>query len=603
MCGIFGIISSNVPIQSHELRQLAHMSERRGKDSSGLLWYQSEKYQVSKADNSISQLLQEILPISTSFAMGHTRLITNGQSDNQPVVKENFALLHNGIIVNPDDYWKSKKSERQLEIDSEALVDVAFSKSQSGEDISDISDFEDKLEGSFSCALLDKDQGNLYLMSNTGSLFFGSKDGKYYFASEKYFLRSLNVDSCEQILGLKKISVQNSNFEYKIKEIKKERPTLIPSPTMLKSEEKKLIYNLHKLKRCSKCILPETMPFIKFDEKGVCNYCKNYKQKNSVKPKEKLTKLLESYQPISQNKVLVPFSGGRDSSYSLHLLKTEFGMEPITMTYDWGMVTDLARRNIARMCSQLGVENIIIADNIRKKRDYVKRNLEVWLKKPHLGMLNILMAGDKHFFRHIQTIKRETNISLNIWGMNPLETTHFKAGFLGVPPSFEMSQVFNTGLKSQITYHSLRFKTMLKNPGYFNRSLWDTLSGEYYRSIKEQTDFYNLYDYWYWDEEQLNSALVNYDWERMDGVKTTWRIGDGTAAFYNYVYYTIAGFTEFDSFRSNQIREGQLTRSAALELIEDENRPQYGGIKWYLDTLEMNFSDVTKTLNEIPRLY
>ena len=31
---------------------------------------------------------------------------------------------------------------------------------------------------------------------------------------------------------------------------------------------------------------------------------------------------------------------------------------------------------------------------------------------------------------------------------------------------------------------------------------------------------------------------------------------DGTAGFYNYVYHTVAGFTEHDTFRSNQIREG-----------------------------------------------
>ena len=29
-----------------------------------------------------------------------------------------------------------------------------------------------------------------------------------------------------------------------------------------------------------------------------------------------------------------------------------------TYTYDWGMVTDLGRRNISRMCADLGVENI-----------------------------------------------------------------------------------------------------------------------------------------------------------------------------------------------------------------------------------------------------
>ena len=39
-------------------------------------------------------------------------------------------------------------------------------------------------------------------------------------------------------------------------------------------------------------------------------------------------------------------------------------MRPITYTYDWGMVTDLGRRNISRMSAKLGVENIIIAVDI-----------------------------------------------------------------------------------------------------------------------------------------------------------------------------------------------------------------------------------------------
>ena len=43
---------------------------------------------------------------------------------------------------------------------------------------------------------------------------------------------------------------------------------------------------------------------------------------------------------------------------------------------------------------------------------------------------------------------------------------------------------------------------------------------------------------------------------------------DGTAAFYNYIYYTVAGFTENDAFRSNQIRAGVLNRSEAARLVE-----------------------------------
>ena len=52
----------------------------------------------------------------------------------------------------------------------------------------------------------------------------------------------------------------------------------------------------------------------------------------------------------------MPFSGGRDSCYGLDLIVKELGLKPITYTYDWGMVTDLGRRNISRMCAELGVE-------------------------------------------------------------------------------------------------------------------------------------------------------------------------------------------------------------------------------------------------------
>ncbi|MFN7424236.1 MAG: hypothetical protein ACK5QP_12630, partial [Chitinophagales bacterium] len=68
-------------------------------------------------------------------------------------------------------------------------------------------------------------------------------------------------------------------------------------------------------------------------------------------------------------------------------------------------------------------------------------------------------------------------------------------------------------------------------------------------------------------------------------------------------YNTVAGFTEHDTFRSNQIREGQMTREEALRLVEDENRPRYQNIRWYLDTLDMNFDEVIKVINKIPKLY
>jgi len=159
------------------------------------------------------------------------------------------------------------------------------------------------------------------------------------------------------------------------------------------------------------------------------------------------------------------------------------------------------------------------------------------------------------------------------------------------------------GITKQLNYQWLRLKAMLESPAYFNSSLWDTISGEYYRSLTEKKDYYHIFDYWRWDEKIIDSVLDEYEWERAPDTNTTWRIGDGTAAFYNYIYYMVAGFTEHDTFRSNQIREGQITREEALVLVEDENRPRYQNIRWYLDALGMDFKEVIRTVNSIPRLY
>ena len=144
---------------------------------------------------------------------------------------------------------------------------------------------------------------------------------------------------------------------------------------------------------------------------------------------------------------------------------------------------------------------------------------------------------------------------------------------------------------------------MLKNPGYFNSSLGDTISGEYWRSINKKTDYFHVFDYWEWNEEIVDNTLRDYGWEWANDTTTSWRIGDATAAFYNYIYFTVAGFTEHDTFRSNQIREGVITRDEALRLASEENQPRYESIKWYLDAVGIDFKYAIEAVNNIPKLY
>lgn len=604
MCGIFGIVASH-PVDRKELDVLVNHARQRGRDSSGIVYNNDNRSNVLRADFDIRKLLGKAKISASTMALGHSRLITNGLADNQPVVRGDVCVIHNGIIVNDEALWQQEKLERFQEIDTEIVAAITERYLNVTGGLEGLSEKVLSLcQGVVASAILVPKLGKLIVFSNNGSLYVGWKGQDFYFSSEEFPLKELGCQSIRQVLNDEVLVDVPVRETMRVQDFKGRNHDLIPKFKQIEAERKLLEYPEPDLKRCTRCILPETMPYISFDAQGVCNYCNNYSIRNKPRPKEELFELVKPYRRNGSEDCIVPFSGGRDSCYGLHLIVNELGMKPVTYTYDWGMVTDLGRRNISRMCAELGVENIIIAADIDKKRRNIRKNLKAWLKSPNLGMISILTAGDKHFFRHVETVKRQTGIDLNLWGVNPLEVTHFKAGFLGVPPDFEEKRVYAHGWQKQLNYQKLRLKAMLDSPGYFNASLWDTLSGEYYRSFTEKKDYYHIFDYWRWDEKLIDDTLINeYDWETAVDTNTTWRIGDGTAAFYNYIYYLVAGFTEHDTFRSNQIREGEMTRDEALKLARDENQPRYENIRWYLDAIGMDFTEVIKVVNTIPRLY
>lgn len=607
MCGIFGIVSK-AEIVRHDFEILARHAMQRGRDSSGILAY-SDGYKIARADFELTSLLPRIEFEGVTVACGHSRLVTNGNSDNQPVSREGVIVLHNGIIVNAEDVSNQTGITLNQEIDTEIIAALFAKKIADGLEVGEIPKIVMSCcTGVVAAAVAIPALGKLVLFSNNGSLYMSSKEGDILFSSEKYPLTTLCCSDITQVRDnpvVIDIPVQAEINEIDATNYAVDRPSLVAPFVSNPVEEAMLYRDTPKLLRCSKCVLPHTMPFISFDSNGVCNYCNNWEIRNAPKPKSQLHDLVSRYRrPGGESDCIVPFSGGRDSCYGLHLIVNELGLKPITYTYDWGMLTDLGRRNISRVSAKLGVENIIIAANIQKKRENIAKNLRAWLKAPELGMVNILMAGDKHFFQHIETVKRQTGIDLNLWSFNPLEVTHFKAGFLGEPPDFHTRRVYSHNLMKQLHYQYLRLKSMVRNPSYLNSSLWDTLSGEYYRSFTKKKDYYHVFDYWRWDEDVINKTLMEqYDWELAPDTKATWRIGDGTAAFYNYVYHTVAGFSEHDTFRSNQIREGEITREDALRRVEEENQPRYQNIRWYLDVLGFDYRQVVGKINSIPKLW
>ncbi|NYT64545.1 glucosamine 6-phosphate synthetase [Alcaligenaceae bacterium] len=601
MPGIFGFIS-NESNKKNNFNVLVNRSERRGKNSGGLFYSSEDKYFLTRGNKRLTHLLDKKDFYQSNVIVGLTGLDVEESICKEPTVTEKVCIFHDGIIINDKELLGFSFDPNQPDATGKILAKISSEWLQKSNDLVGLADRILSLcKGMLASTIIIPSMGKILLFSNYGNLYIGNHGTGIYFASERYTLQEIKCADIQKVdnglvfdipISQEKIIV-NEKFIFKDKKIF----------NIVNNESRILKYDRPALKRCNRCVLPETMPFIKFDLNGVCNYCLNYRIRNSPKTKEEIFKIVDPYRKINGKDCIVPFSGGRDSCYALHLIVNELKMKPITYTYDWGMVTDVGRRNISVMCGHLGVENIVVADDFDIKRKNIAMNLKAWLKAPNLGMLSILTAGDKHFFRHVDKVKNQTNIDLNLWGINPLEVTHFKTGFLGIPPDFVSNKVYTHGALKQLRYQSKRLKEMCKSLGYFNSSLWDTLSGEYYRSFTRKSDYFHIFDYWQWDENVIDDTLGGYGWERAADTTTTWRIGDGVAGFYNYVYYTVAGFTEHDTFRSNQVREGAITRKQALDLIEVENEPRYHNIEWYLRSLGFSFRDTIEIVNSIPKIY
>ena len=81
---------------------------------------------------------------------------------------------------------------------------------------------------------------------------------------------------------------------------------------------------------------------------------------------------------------------------------------------------------------------------------------------------------------------------------------------------------------------------------------------------------------------------------------TTWRLGDGTTPFYNYLYFLKQGFTENDFLRSWQINEGLISREEALNKTLNDNQPNFVGIEDYLNLVGLDYKETIDTINNIP---
>lgn len=114
---------------------------------------------------------------------------------------------------------------------------------------------------------------------------------------------------------------------------------------------------------CSRCISDTSIPGIRFDDKGVCNFCRAHDQLEKQFPlnevgQQKLNQLVAKIKSKGRNKkhdCIIGVSGGTDSTYCLYMAK-KLGLRPLAVHLDNGWDTDTAISNMEKAATKLDVD-------------------------------------------------------------------------------------------------------------------------------------------------------------------------------------------------------------------------------------------------------
>lgn len=200
----------------------------------------------------------------------------------------------------------------------------------------------------------------------------------------------------------------------------------------------KVLVNGKTLKICSRCIYDENVADIKFDEKGVCNYCHTmdkFKREYNTgleEGAEELQRIISKIKKDGQRKkydCVVGVSGGTDSSYLLVKLK-EWGLRPLAVHYDNTWDTAIATENIKIMLEKLDIDLYTYVVDHKEIDDIFKSFLEAGVPELDasidLGLVEVMYrAASKYKIKYI--IEGHSYMTE---GIAPISTIYFDGGYI-----------------------------------------------------------------------------------------------------------------------------------------------------------------------------
>lgn len=323
------------------------------------------------------------------------------------------------------------------------------------------------------------------------------------------------------------------------------------------------------MKRCTKCILPESFPNIKFNDQGVCNYCIRYTPVK-YKGESALRDLLNCYRRKGKKyDCIVPVSGGRDSSFVLYQTAKKYRMRVLAINYDSGFTSKQAKENLKNAIKMLDVDFV----SIKSKRDIQKRclrdNILAWALNPSSDTFPVFCYGCKEGYLYgAYKIAGTMGIPLIILGDSQME--NLALAYLG---------------RSYKSYFVHLFMKFMDNPLYFipyfnPKRIYHylllnaefTLPAHLYRyTTRNSPKIIHWFDYIEYNERKILSTVTDkLGWKKPENFASSWRFDCQIHAIVDYAYKKKLGLTEKDELYSKMIREGTLSRDKALKRIERE---------------------------------
>ena len=166
---------------------------------------------------------------------------------------------------------------------------------------------------------------------------------------------------------------------------------------------------------CRNCVYPETKPDLSMDENGICDACRFVDVKDTTDwelRKKELGEIFEKFKnkDSSNYDCIIPVSGGKDSTYQTYVVKEEFGLNPLCVSYHLPEFTDLGRKNLENL-KKIGVDCLEFTPNPEICKKMQKTSL--------------IEFGDAQWPEHfgIFTVPVQVavryKIPLIVWGENP----------------------------------------------------------------------------------------------------------------------------------------------------------------------------------------